>query len=184
MRGLRTLITVSHDSSRFKEFAKRGATRLVMPRYSLNELRSIGKYMLNDTDHENVEAVSDLFDDASIISRYRRHGGIFRRVLVNSALDCELNELARKEAMRQVYTQRSNTNFNKPEEITETGGHVVQQTAHMIPAASNANLDDREKCTNVESVDFDPTKWTYDFEKLKVQFSSQSTRQELISQAP
>ena len=68
--------TVSPDLSRYKEFCKNGAQKLYFPCWSLEDLKSAGRY-LRDRD---LLPKTDFYSEESIESRFEEFGGIFQHV--------------------------------------------------------------------------------------------------------
>lgn len=77
---IRTLVTVSPDISRYKEYAKQTRPTIVyMPCYSEDELLDIGRYL---RDQPTVPSeVKELYLDTTIRERFDLFGGIIRYVL-------------------------------------------------------------------------------------------------------
>jgi len=71
-----TFATVSPDLSRYKEFCKNGAQMLYFPCWSLEDLKSAGRY-LRDRD---LLPKTDFYSEESIRSRFEEFGGIFQHV--------------------------------------------------------------------------------------------------------
>jgi hypothetical protein len=71
--------TVSPLISRYKEFIKNGAMKLFMPCLELDELLTIGEYLLNN-DKIPVK-MHDLYSQEKIKERFNEYGGIYRHVL-------------------------------------------------------------------------------------------------------
>ena len=77
-----TLTTCSPDIARYKEFCKNGGVEFFLPTFELDELLSIGKFML---DHNLVpEDMVREYTPEKIKGRFLEFGGIFRHVLPNS----------------------------------------------------------------------------------------------------
>ena len=118
-----TLITVSPNILRYKEFKKNGGKIVYMPVYDLDELLGIGAYLRdNGLVPPGMEAE---YTDKEITGRYARYGGAIRLVLPMTAIDIEDNCLEQNEAIRDadfsglMYgTIRMNRGI--------TSGHVMQ----------------------------------------------------------
>jgi hypothetical protein len=94
-----TLSTNSPDPRRYKEFVKNGATKLYMPCLKLEELKTIGKFLREQSDFPS--SMKDIYSESKIIERFEEYGGIFRHVLPVSKN--YLNNL-KKEKIRTVET--------------------------------------------------------------------------------
>mmetsp|Transcript_18932 Transcript_18932/g.17176 ORF Transcript_18932/g.17176 Transcript_18932/m.17176 type:complete len:546 (+) Transcript_18932:59-1696(+) len=78
---LPTLITVSPNIERYKEFSKNGGRRSYMPVYELDELLAIGQYIRKNSVNDNLNDFQrKVLSDEDIIMRYEEFDGIFRHV--------------------------------------------------------------------------------------------------------
>ena len=90
---LDTLITVSPDPSRYKEFCKLGHTcKFYMPPYSRGEMLAIGNYGRNALGSSN-EFVHEQWTDTAIEARFDEYGGIIRRVLPENLHGLEKHQM-------------------------------------------------------------------------------------------
>ena len=72
--GIKTILTCSPDQQRYKEFLKKGAGKVFMPVWSLDELKAVGAHIRHHSGQK-------LLDSDKIEERYHRFGGIFRHVI-------------------------------------------------------------------------------------------------------
>mmetsp|Transcript_18935 Transcript_18935/g.17180 ORF Transcript_18935/g.17180 Transcript_18935/m.17180 type:complete len:546 (+) Transcript_18935:59-1696(+) len=78
---LPTLITVSPNIERYKEFSKNGGRRSYMPVYELDELLAIGQYIRKNSVNDNLNDFQrKVLSDEDIIMRYEEFDGIIRHV--------------------------------------------------------------------------------------------------------
>jgi len=79
--GGQIIATCTPDKRRYKEFVKRGATKLYMPCWTIDELQAVGAYMNSFSEKFEVD-----FSPKAILDRFKRFGGIFRYVLPSSKM--------------------------------------------------------------------------------------------------
>jgi len=96
--SLPTLVTVSPDESRYKEFCKNGGVKLYLPNWTLEDLQTVGKHM------SEIKCVPEgiSYDPKAIQERYEEYGGIFRHVLPTSKKQLESTALSKKQAISKV----------------------------------------------------------------------------------
>jgi|GEM_PF-5957629 len=77
-----TLMTVSPETSRYKEFQKNGGIYFYMPCYTEQELLTIGNYL---RDNNRVpQGMDEEYTEESLKNRFKQFGGIIRHVLPSS----------------------------------------------------------------------------------------------------
>jgi len=116
--SLPTLVTVSPDESRYKEFCKNGGVKLYLPNWTLEDLQTVGKHM---SDIKCVpEGIS--YSSEAIQERYEDYGGIFRHVLPISLAQLESTAFSKNQAISEV-------NLNT---IFQIGNIENPQISHFI----------------------------------------------------
>jgi len=96
--SLPTLVTVSPDESRYKEFHKNGGVKLYLPNWTLEELQTVGKHM---RDIKSVpEGIS--YSSEAIQERYEEYGGIFRHILPTSLAQLESTAKSKNQSISKV----------------------------------------------------------------------------------
>ena len=73
-----TILTCSPDRRRYHEFEKKGAAKVYMPVWELDELQLVGAHIRR---HTNNEFHKKVLTSEEIASRYYRFGGIARHVI-------------------------------------------------------------------------------------------------------
>ena len=73
-----TILTCSPDRRRYHEFEKKGAVKVYMPVWELDELQLVGAHICR---HTNNEFHKKVLTSEEIASRYYRFGGIARHVI-------------------------------------------------------------------------------------------------------
>jgi hypothetical protein len=98
-----TLITVSPDTSRYKEFAKNGGVAYYMPCYTQDELVAIGKYLREN--NRVPEGMENKYQEDAIKKRFYKYGGIIRHVLPQDQYQLDETEAAQSQAISDVASQ-------------------------------------------------------------------------------
>jgi hypothetical protein len=182
---IKTVITVSPNTVRYKEFAKMiGQRFLYMPTFSLVELLAIGAFMREELKKSGtLNDATELYSPEAIEQRYYEYGGIIRRVLPSDNEEAVANSQAQKRAYIGVDLHLALREINSAQEISEVGSYIVHWSAQRS-LKSVTGRDERilEFVTEDESSqDFDPTLWTWDFTKVSYEFASAQTRQMIKS---
>jgi hypothetical protein len=94
---LKTIATVSPNPLRIKEYTKKGAMRIYMPTWKLNELKQIGTYF-----RRSVRKCDVGFSEADIEERFDMFGGILLYIFPFSAANLEQILENQKQARKRV----------------------------------------------------------------------------------
>ena len=97
-----TCITVSPDTSRYKEFQKQGGEFFYMPTYDEEELLSIGEYLISE--NRIPVGMEKEYTIESIKNRIHTFGGIIRHVFPRSHKKLEDTYALQENAMRSACT--------------------------------------------------------------------------------
>jgi hypothetical protein len=185
IRNMKTVITVSPNIARYKEFAKRiGERFLYMPTFSLVELLAIGAFMREELKKSGtLNAATELYSPEAIKQRYYEYGGIIRRVLPSDDKEAVAISRAQNSAYMNVDILLAQREINNAQEISGIGSYFVQWSARRsLKSVTGGGERISEFVTEDESSeDFDPTVWTWDFAVVSYQFASAHTRQMIKS---
>ena len=124
---IKTCITASPDERHFKEFHKKGAVKLYMPVWKLEELHIVGKDVVTNTTCEHTKRMLTV---QQIEERFRRFGGIIRYVI--SACDDYIQDMRSKQTMAISRTKPADIyvdgdNITKTDERKSNISHFVLQ---------------------------------------------------------
>ena len=78
LTGIKTILTCSPDTKRYKEFLKKGAARYIMPVWTLDELQLVAAHIRENTSDEFLRKA---LTSEGIKKRYSRFGGIFHYII-------------------------------------------------------------------------------------------------------
>jgi hypothetical protein len=145
-----TLATVSPDIRRYKEFQKRGASRIFLPTWSEQELLDAGKHM------REVSKRTELYSDEKIHQRFELFGGIFRHVFISKSNQVEDLKVQQNRAIVDV-TKTKLLAGDLEKETDVSISHFVCQfdvkrsgdAAFMNPSVDFINSRVREKVKDV-----------------------------------
>lgn len=146
--------TVSPDPIRYKEVTKSVAVKMYMKPYTLNELLTIGQHMLSSV--SQVDEVRELYTPKLIAERFRRYGGIIRRVLPydnvqNLQIERELKEAVSNTGGDAYLLTQVDGQWHS-DKLTSMGSYIIQWSPKLTIGVPGSSAVHNEE--NIEQINF------------------------------
>lgn len=131
-----TLITVSPNTSRYKEFLKHRAIPFYMPSYSEQELLTIGRYLRGTG--RVPEDMEEEYKEESLKKRFKQYGGIIRHVLPTSIDNMLVTLNAQRSVLLDVKDMNQAVHILSAETIEDKRvSHFIAQ--YEVPCTTEDN---------------------------------------------